>query len=441
MHDEPPAPARVALGTSDKAVYIDQVFVSRPLTPPLNRTSAVQPSARKAVAGTRVESWEVADGRIFLRRHSGSSVGNKDDGNRPSEADFVAVATLAAEQVVSPEDAKKGTVPAAVKLLSSRHLNASSSSGGIFEQQYSIGDGHDAPTATLQWSMQTTPGCANVSDHPTDQGRPECSSVSEYIEVKMGIASAVATVARREFRLTVRLEPTSAGFEPQELLSFRQRFDSVRGTLPLRSKVSTLHPVSRAVYGTERMSLLKSEMGAAKSIDPSTGVAIRSSAAVQLYIPVLSLFGWRAQPGAGGGAASNKSSGFSLSADPRSSFVFAFGPSGLSASRLFFLGTAAGAADNGYHNGDVNTTYVLRLGLPVGSDGGAETNWAALFAHYRAANPWMSAGQELAPGLIPPAAVPSGDGLVSALALFQRLHAQYLGVGNIFCASSSPVVY
>eukprot|EP01052_Picozoa_sp_SAG31_P001592 SAG31_NODE_54_length_29987_cov_4.570664_5_plen_384_part_00 len=347
---------------------------------------------------------------------------------------------------MSPEDPKTVAVPSAVKLISSRHLSSpssssSSSSRGIFEQRYSIGDGHDAPTATLQWSLQTTPGCTNVSD--STDGRLECS-VSEFLEVSIGMASVVATVARREYRLTVRLEPTSASFEPQELLSFRQRFDSVRGTLPLRSKVSTLHPVSRAVYGTERMSLLRSETGATKSIDPSTGVAVRSSAAVQLYIPVLSLFGQSTQLNAGAAAASNKSSGLLLSADPRSSFVFAFGPRGLSASRLFFLSTSAGAADNGYHNGDVNTTYVLRLGLPVGSDGGAETNWAALFAHYRAANPWMSAGQELAPGLIPPGGQPlhdstTGEDLVSALALCQRLHSQYLGVGNLFCASSQCV--
>eukprot|EP01052_Picozoa_sp_SAG31_P001593 SAG31_NODE_54_length_29987_cov_4.570664_6_plen_104_part_00 len=55
------------------------MFVSRPLVPPLNRSSADQPNARKAVAGARVEGWEVEDGRIFLR-HS-STVSNK-DGNR-----------------------------------------------------------------------------------------------------------------------------------------------------------------------------------------------------------------------------------------------------------------------------------------------------------------------------------------------------------------------
>ena len=255
--------------------------------------------------------------------------------------------------------------------------------------------------------------------------------LAESLTPRTAASSTAAAPARREYRLTLRLEPTDAGFEPEELLSFRQRFDTVRGTLPLRSAVSTLHPVSRAVFGTERMSLLRAEMGSTKSIDPSTGVAVRASAAVQLYLPVLSLFG----PSLGA-AGNGSSSGCLLSADPRSAFAFQFGVSGVAASRLFFLDSAAGATDEGYFNGDQNVSYVLRLGLPVGSGGGAEDNWAPLFAHYRAVNSWMRAGQELPPGLTNPSWPNEQSGANptrAALHRFTRLHANRIGVGNIFC--------
>ena len=195
--------------------------------------------------------------------------------------------------------------------------------------------------------------------------------------------------------------------------------------------------MSRAVFGTERMSLLRAEMGSTKSVDPSTGVAVRASSAVQLYLPVLSLLG----PSLGA-AGNGSSSGCLLSADPRSAFAFQFGVSGVAASRLFFLDSAAGATDEGYFNGDQNVSYVLRLGLPVGSGGGAEDNWAPLFAHHRAVNSWMRAGQELPPGLTNPSWPNEQSGANPTRAdlhRFTRLHANRIGVGNVFYNETDPL--
>ena len=319
-HDGRPTDhGNITVGCTDQtAAFVNQVFVTQPLVPPLPRTSAAVP-ATKAVGGEHLEAWTAADGRLFLRSTGGEN--------------FTGVVTLSAEEA---DIDSKNTSMATASLISTESVNATH-----FTQRYAVGNSErGAHIAVLNWSLSTRrAGCTSAV---------ECSILQD-LKLTLGMETAVVQSRNHTFRLTMRFEPTDAGFDPQALLSFRQRFDSVRGALPQQSVVSTLRPVDRVVYGTERMVLLESELGATISIDPSTGIAVRGSVLKHAYLPVVSVLG----PALSGRASC--SGGYAILADPRSSWVLHYGVSGLAASRLFFLGTQQGSTDRGYFNGDVET--------------------------------------------------------------------------------------
>ena len=378
--------------TDQTAAFVDQVFVTQPLVPPLQRVNATQPNAKKAAGGTLLEAFTAQDGRVFLR-----SAGT---------AQFAGVVTLSAEEA---DAARLSTQGVEVALLATDLETPTS-----FSQRYAVGNATSHAHATLQWSMSNIdPACGSAAN----------CSILQDLSVVVSMETVATHDRNRTFRLTLRYEPTAAGYEPQNLLSFRQRYDSVRGTLPQTSSVDNLHPVAKAVYGTERLSLLGSELGGkATSIDPSTGVAVRGSYVLQAYLPIVSVHGRAISEGSSG------SGGYSIFGDPRASWSFHYGVSGLAASRLFFLGRQAGAIDSGYHNGDVETNYTLRFAMPVSADGvSAEANWARLFAMYRRLNPWMAAGPQLPPGVFI-----SGLPTQETLPRFQKLHANILGLMNLF---------
>ena len=362
-HDGRPTDhGNITVGCTDQtAALVSQVFVSRPLVPPLPRTSAAVP-ATKAVGGEHLEAWTSADGRVFVRSAGGEN--------------FTGVVTLSVEEA---DTDSKNTSMAKIALISTESVNATH-----FTQRYAVGNsGNGAHTAVLNWSLSTShAGCTSAV---------ECSILQD-LKLAMSMETAVAQPRNHTFRLTARFEPTDAGFDPQALLSFRQRFDSVRGALPQQSVVSTLRPVDRVVYGTERMvatpynificnlyidiciqifyiqiwhmyyteqALLESELGATTSIDPSTGIAVRGSVLKHAYLPVVSVLGPALSGSrdrhAAGSAPAGSSGGYAILAEPRSSWVLRYGVSGLAASRLFFLGAQQGSTDCGYFNGDVET--------------------------------------------------------------------------------------
>eukprot|EP01043_Picozoa_sp_COSAG02_P063679 COSAG02_NODE_9092_length_2334_cov_1.746756_1_plen_577_part_00 len=379
----------ITVSCSDQTgAFVSQVFVSRPLAPPLPRPSAVDPTTKFGAGGKHLEAWTAADGRVYLRPTGGEH--------------FAGVLTLSAEEA---DMNSKNASTAKTTLISTDSVNATQ-----FTQRYIVGNSDTGAHAVLIWSLSTGQAGCNAA--------AECSILQD-LSVTLSMETAVAQSRNRTFRLSMHFEPTDAGFNPQELLSFRQRFDSVRGTLPQRS-VFGLQPVDTVVFGTERMSLLESELGVTTSIDPSTGIAVRGSVLKHAYLPIISVFG----PALNGSKVSASSTGgYAVLADPRSSWVLRYGVSGIQASRLFFLGAQKGSVDQGYFNGDVETQYVLRFALPVGPDGGAEDNWARLFDMYRRLNPWMMEGPQLPPGLFV-------DGLPTkeTLPRFQELHATVLGL-------------
>ena len=113
-----------------------------------------------------------------------------------------------------------------------------------------------------------------------------------------------------------------------------------------------------------------------------------------------------------------------MSGDPRSEFHFQFGASGIAAKRIFFVRDED--TDDGYHNGDVRTSYTLRLALPP-MPHGHTLEWGELYRkHWCAVNSWLRAGPSAPMGVMGGVVPPGSSWSLCTPERYKQLSVGYL---------------
>jgi hypothetical protein len=203
-------------------------------------------------------------------------------------------------------------------------------------------------------------------------------------------------------RITVEAQPTAgmmpaSGAQKLRTISFQKK-DSCRTFQP-DSALDPVFPAATMVNGTAQCLLTPLELSASFRDQedgrlhiangyqqPDMSPVWQYPSPVEAYLPLVSLY------------AEGRPCGLALSTDPRAPWGLTTAARGVSASRLFFF-PMPGAIDSGYHNGDVQVGYTLRVALPRTDPSSGRVEWARLFnEHYCSANPWLAAGPSLPPG-------------------------------------------
>lgn len=287
-----------------------------------------------------------------------------------------------AQVSLSPEIIGEGPVPMAVDA-------ALPTSDGELEQRWVAEAGRF--TAVLRWQTARGPWL-NVS-----------------------LAAVNGEAQDKQVRLQLRMTPTDALGEATRRITFRKNW--ILESFPIDEPFDLIAPDLAAVFGTWAFSLTKQEVQRGSAPDKTTGVPIPTAGtSVDLYIPLACTY--------------NERGGVVISCDPRSAFLFELSPRGVAASHIFFLKGEEAARDEGFFNGEVDVSYILRLGFA------RDPEWADLFQnHYRAANTWLSEGPRGPTGVFSGgcAAAPPSE---ASIARYKSFGTAYVGAGSMFAPES-----
>ena len=402
-HDNPAKVANQRLvftaDGADLAGLVSNVFATWPLhslaaptpeagLPPIARTLASS-SAAGLVATVG------PSGHVYLRRDA------------PADAPPLGFVNVAAELQQSTTR-QMTSVP--VLILSTE----SGSAAGHFLQTWKIGDAvGERFLLQLDFQLVDAPAIRNGdawSSAPAE-GYLECT-VSSRRDPRDCLESA--SPAAEQLRVTTSFQPTTAAFVRTPASINLLRFQATGSLLswPVDVPLDPLFPACRAAFGTLHHQWTETEIPMISQRGTVDGTRLLNGCfqwwqcptwayprPVQTYIPMIGLY----EDG-------SNTPGLLLSADPRVAFTFEAGLAGLSASRLFFIGTTTGTAtDSGFNNGDVDVKYTLRFALPSRSKCTApgqgtqlpeKVEWGRVFhQHYCAANRFLSAGPSLDHGV------------------------------------------